>query len=266
MEIDYDKVSRYWDNRLQSTEPLSAVLSLDAPVCLNEAYDKWERYSLFSSIKSSLKNKKVLDVGAGYGRVSLEFAQQSAIVSSVDSSQKMLNLLEQNAKILTLNKNIKTFRMFSDKLSLSRKFDIIICFGLLEHLSPHSRNATIRNCFSHLKKSGKFYTIINNSDNLFLKKKYNNHKNSYNGYQSNLIGINWLNRICKKNDMKTEVVASNPNYAILHYYCYHKRLVKGNLLTQMSINALRSDMLAPPYSSMAKLFASHFMVRISHIK
>jgi len=266
MKIDNNKTSQYWDNRIQSTEPLSAVLTLDAPACLNEAYDKWERYSLFSSIKSSLKNKKVLDVGAGYGRVSLEFAQQSAIVSSIDISQKMLNLLKQNAEILTLNNNIRTFRMLSDKFSLNNKFDIIICFGLLEHLSPHSRNTTIRNCFSHLKKSGQLYTIINNSDNLFLKKKYSNHKNTYDGYQSNLVGMNWLNRICKKNNMKTEVVASNPNYAILHYYCYHQRLTKGNLLTQMSINALRSDMLAPPYSSMAKLLASHFMVRISHIK
>lgn len=261
MKIDLKKVGSYWDRRLLSTDPLSAVLTFDAPFCLNEAYDKWERYSLFSSIKTSLKNKKVLDVGAGFGRISLEFAQQGALVSAVDISQNMLKMLTKNAKSMGLNSNIRVISDSTDNFNLNIKYDIILCLGLFEHLPYQSRNKTIQNCFNHLKRLGQFYTVINNSNNPFLLEKYRKQKRIYSGYQTSLVGLNWLQRVCVENNAQYEIVASNPNYAILHYFL-NRRKLDSNLLIQMSRNALRADMLNKPYDNMARIFASHFIAKI----
>jgi hypothetical protein len=176
----------------------------------------------------------------------------------------MLNLLEKNAKILNLNDNINTIRASSDKFKLNSKFDIMICFGLLEHVSPQLRIKTILNCFSHLRKSGQFFIIINNSDNSFLRNNYRYRKRRYTGYQSNLIGFNWLKKVCTDYNMRYKIVASNPNYAILHYFYHHEKYINNESLRQFSINALKADMLAPPYNNMSKLFASHFIVKIRH--
>ena len=50
-----------------------------------------------------IKNKKILDVGAGTGRVSLQLAEAGAKVTAFDSSNVMLKVAKDKAK----NKGIK---------------------------------------------------------------------------------------------------------------------------------------------------------------
>lgn len=261
---------RFWTERLNSTDPLSAVLSYDGPPDLNRIYDVWERSSLTNALGSSLAGKKVLDLASGTGRVALHLAQKGANITALDISQAMLDYVAAKAKKSGLAKRLTCIHSSSDAIPADiGKFDIITCCGLLEHLPGAVRKKTMIEAFGVLKKRGKMLAVVNNSENLFLKGRYRLKNQKKNGYYATLVGMKWVNSVCRKADMKTRIVACNPFYAVAHYYLYPNRgkLFKSNGdFRHICELALRCDTNAGLNNPVRDRLASHFLVEIRHQK
>lgn len=100
-----------------------------------EDYDKKEKYlnsfekGKFLSLLLEIKNKKILDVGAGTGRVSLPLALAGAQVTALDISEKILELLKRK------NKKITTVVGEAENLPFENEsFDIVTAAFLIVHL------------------------------------------------------------------------------------------------------------------------------------
>jgi len=59
--------------------------------------DSFEQFSLLPNL-GIVKNKKILDVGAGTGRLALRLAEKGGIITAIDISEKMLRKLEEKIK------------------------------------------------------------------------------------------------------------------------------------------------------------------------
>lgn len=98
-------------------------------------YDKKEKYlnsfekGKFLSLLPEIKDKKILDVGAGTGRVSLPLALAGAQVTALDVSEKILEVLKRK------NKKIATVVGEAENLPFENEsFDIVTAAFLVVHL------------------------------------------------------------------------------------------------------------------------------------
>ena len=115
------------------------VLSSEAGYDLAaEVYDENENYlNSFEQgelipLLGPLAGKKVLDVGAGTGRLSLPLANRGASVTALDVSPKMLELIK--------NTNIQTVVGDAESLPFAdNTFDIVTAAFLIVHLSDPTR-------------------------------------------------------------------------------------------------------------------------------
>ena len=103
-------------------------------------YDKKEKYlnsfekGKLLSLLSDLKNKKVLDVGAGTGRISLELFSLGAQVTALDVSDKILEVLKRkNKKIATVVGEAEDLPFENDS------FDLVVAAFLIVHLKDPTR-------------------------------------------------------------------------------------------------------------------------------
>lgn len=103
-------------------------------------YDKKEAYlnsfekMQFLPLLGDLKGKKVLDVGAGTGRLAIPLAREGAEVTALDVSEKMLMRLYRK------NKQIKTVAGDAESLPFADGyFDIVCAAFLIVHLKDPTR-------------------------------------------------------------------------------------------------------------------------------
>lgn len=257
---------RFWTKRLGSTDALSAVLTYGAPGELNRAYDTWERRNLFSLLKPPLTGKRTLDIGYGTGRIALAMAKEGAEVTAIDISQGMLDHLCRRARRAGLVSRINRIHAASDAIPCSdRTFDIITCFGLLEHLPETVRRKTMQEAFRCLRQTGRLYIVVNNVRNIFLKGKYRLGRQCRDGYYVSLVGLEWLEDICDKYKMTTRVVGSNPLYALAHYYLNPRRKelsISQQEFKQFCKVAVKCDLSGEFEKLIPGRLSSHYMVQI----
>lgn len=127
-------------------------------------YDKKEKYldsfeqGRLLPLFGDLTNKLVLDAGAGTGRLSLRLAARGAVVTALDISPAMLNILRKK------NKNIRTVVGDVENMPYAdASFDYIVATFVIVHL----KNLTkfFDEAYRVLKDSGKlFVTNINQKE------------------------------------------------------------------------------------------------------
>jgi len=243
------------------------VLTYNAPKALNEAYDLWEKETLKSAFPRSLKGKKALDIGCGVGRITLTLAKLGADVSAVDISAAMLGHLEKTARKEKLGNRINLVQSSSAELPFKDKsFEIITCFGLLEHLPEEVRRKTMHEAFRVIQPKGKMFVVINNADCVFLEKSYPMKSQRGDGYFVTLVGLEWLEKVCKVNRMKIRTIAANPRYALNHYFISPDRksyFGSEQNFARFCERSAKYDLLASLDNPGLNKLASHFMVHIS---
>ncbi|MDX1921434.1 MAG: bifunctional 2-polyprenyl-6-hydroxyphenol methylase/3-demethylubiquinol 3-O-methyltransferase UbiG [Candidatus Caenarcaniphilales bacterium] len=109
----------------------------------------------------NLENKKVLDLGSGAGFISIPLAQEGAQVTSVDLSERALELLAQKAGQENCATNIQTVKADITKLEehyalniQPQSYDLVLAMDVLEHVkNPEQIVKRAKEC---LKPGGKF--------------------------------------------------------------------------------------------------------------
>jgi len=268
LRYDANAAEAFWTERLKSTDPLAAVLTYDAHPALNRAYDRWEIEILRSLLPKRGANKRALDIGCGIGRIAVTLAETGLTVTALDVSNAMLTACRKRAGRRGVASRMNYVHGSASDISGDRPlFDIITCFGLLEHLPEPQRRECLRLAFSRLKRRGRMFVVVNNSDNVLLKPKYPLKRQRDDGYYVGLVGMRWLQEVSARLGMTTKLCSANPFYALTHYLLMPRR----DVLAMSEKECRRVCRLAgdldldhPLDGPLPDRLASHFMVEIRH--
>jgi ubiquinone/menaquinone biosynthesis C-methylase UbiE len=78
---------------------------------------------------------RVLEIAAGTGRFSLELAKRGAIVTALDSSEKMLNITKEKFKDAGLEEQLSLHKGSATDLPFEKdEFDICVCINAMNHI------------------------------------------------------------------------------------------------------------------------------------
>jgi ubiquinone/menaquinone biosynthesis C-methylase UbiE len=258
----------FWTNRLATSDPLAAVLTYDAPSEANEAYDLWERQSLQRLLERPLKHKLALDIGCGTGRISLTLARQGAHVTALDVSRAMLRFCRDQARKARIASQIRCIQACAHQIPCpDDQFDIITCFGVLEHLPVFIRRRCLDEAARLLRPRGKMYVIVNNKNNPLLTPRYRVKKTMPKGYFVSLVGLDWLMKTCRAKYLSAELRAANPCYALAQYGLMSGKglsFLSGPQQRALFQLAVESDLRRPPFDPLSRSLASHFLIEITH--
>lgn len=115
------------------------------------------------------KSKKILDLGCGTGRHSIELAKRGYSVTGLDLSESLLNKAREKSSALKLK--IDFIRGDARNFKLVNKFDLIImiCEGAFPLMETDEMNfAILENAYNSLEKNGKLiFTTLNGLFPLF---------------------------------------------------------------------------------------------------
>lgn len=113
-----------------------------------EAYlDSFEKDKLIPLL-GDIKNKKILDVGAGTGRLAARLSKAGAFVTALDVSEGMIERLKNKGL-----KNIETVIGDAEALPFAdNSFDVVVAAFLIVHLSDPRR--FFDECYRVLKDGG----------------------------------------------------------------------------------------------------------------
>jgi 2-polyprenyl-3-methyl-5-hydroxy-6-metoxy-1,4-benzoquinol methylase len=139
-EVAIGRVKEYWNAR-----PCN-IRHSTAPVGSRQYFDEVEarKYFVESHIPGFAEferwgGKRVLEIGCGIGTDTVNFARQGAQVSSVDLSEKSLELARQRVKVYGLEGQVQFYLGNAEELSSVvpvEGYDLIYSFGVIHH-TPH---------------------------------------------------------------------------------------------------------------------------------
>lgn len=113
----------------------------------------------------NLKNKSILDLGAGTGSTTLVLAKHFGHIDAFDTDQKALLLCNLRLKENGLGEKVTIFKT-TNLSSINKKYDFILMNAVIEHIplsKKDLRRKVIRQAFSLLKPGG--YLYINDTPN-----------------------------------------------------------------------------------------------------
>ena len=139
-EVEIARVRDYWNER-----PCN-IRHSTAPVGTKEYFDQVEarKYLVEYHIPGFAeferwRGKKVLEIGCGIGTDTINFARAGAQVTTVDLSEKSMELARRRAAVFGLEDRIRFCAGNAEQLSAfvpPEPYDLIYSFGVIHH-TPH---------------------------------------------------------------------------------------------------------------------------------
>jgi SAM-dependent methyltransferase len=139
-KVEIGRVRDYWNQR-----PCNIRHSIQ-PIGTKAYFDEVEsrKYFVESHIPrfaqfERWQHKKVLEIGCGIGTDTINFARQGARVTSVDLSEKSLEIARQRVEVYRLEKQVVFYSGDAEQLSAFvpvEPYDLIYSFGVIHH-TPH---------------------------------------------------------------------------------------------------------------------------------
>jgi SAM-dependent methyltransferase len=113
---------------------------------------------------------KILEIGAGTGRITIPLLKQGLDITALDIAHRMLQILKEKAK--KENLSVKTICADMRKFKLKDKFDaVIITFRTFQHMySVKDQLATLKTIRKHLKPKGVLIFDVYNPSLKYLAK------------------------------------------------------------------------------------------------
>jgi 2-polyprenyl-3-methyl-5-hydroxy-6-metoxy-1,4-benzoquinol methylase len=266
MSHTYDptKAEDYWSTRLRQTDQLAAVLSFSLPEYLNRGYSEWEIHSIIHSLPR-LERLKVLDLGCGVGRVTVPLAQQGALVTSFDNSSEMLAAAQLNVEEAGVAQSVTFEKGSADELPFSDEtFDVVICVGVLEHLPPPVREATLREIIRVVRRPGDLVLVVNNTESQFLTKenRYQMQEQQENGYFVGLIGRDSVETRLRDAGFTVRSAGSNLFQSLVKHLGQRIGLLEDNLgvMSDLTRISMRLDIAYPNKGDLDTAFADQWVV------
>ena len=122
----------------------------------------------FIEERSSVEDKKVLDVGCGGGILAEALSELGANVTGIDASENTIGVAKSHSRsigsdVIYIQNTIEEFISSHP----NEKFDVITCLEMLEHVP--SPNEIIKSCSNLLKDDGNiFFSTINRNPRSYL--------------------------------------------------------------------------------------------------
>lgn len=160
------------------------------------------------------KNLKILDIGCGTGRHSIELAKRGYTVKGIDLSQSQIDRAIENAK--TANVQIDFSITDARNLSFQKEFDLalMICEGGFPLMETDEMNyAILKSASIALKEHGKFiFTTLNGLFPLFhsVKDFINSH------YDTDISKVNNFDLMTFRDISEIEITDDSGNKKNLH--------------------------------------------------
>jgi 2-polyprenyl-3-methyl-5-hydroxy-6-metoxy-1,4-benzoquinol methylase len=139
-QVEISRVKEYWDRR-----PCNIRHSTQS-VGSKEYFDEVEarKYLVEPHIPAfaefeKWRGKKVLEIGCGIGTDTVSFADHGASVTSVDLSEKSLDLARQRTAVYGVQDQVHFYRGNAEELGTFvpvEPYDLIYSFGVIHH-TPH---------------------------------------------------------------------------------------------------------------------------------
>ena len=136
-QVQITRVKDYWDDR-----PCN-IRHSTATVGTKEYFDEVEARKYFVEYHipgfaefARWKGKKVLEIGCGIGTDTINFARAGAQVTTVDLSEKSMELARQRAAVFGLEDRIRFCAGNAEHLSAfvpPEPYDLIYSFGVIHH-------------------------------------------------------------------------------------------------------------------------------------
>jgi 2-polyprenyl-3-methyl-5-hydroxy-6-metoxy-1,4-benzoquinol methylase len=139
-EVEIGRVREYWDQRpcniRHSTQPVGSREYFDEVEA--RKYLVEPHIPVFAEFEK-WRGKRVLEIGCGIGTDTVNFARHGARVTSVDLSEKSLELAQQRAAVYGVQEQVQFYRGNAEELNSFmpvETYDLIYSFGVIHH-TPH---------------------------------------------------------------------------------------------------------------------------------
>lgn len=98
------------------------------------------------------QNKSILDIGCSVGTIDFFLSDKAKKIVGIDISKKAIEVAKKNSEILHVSDNVFFKVLKFPEQYIQKKFDLIICSEVLEHISNDS--LALRIIYSSLKRNG----------------------------------------------------------------------------------------------------------------
>lgn len=144
-----------------------------------------DRYESIPWIDSAIRlnDSTILEIGCGTGSATTAMGEQGAKVIGIDVHREALAVAELRAQVHGV-KNVSFIQGNAVDLTVltrDHRFDLIVFFAVLEHMTFEERKSALRAAWESLPK-GKYLCITDTPNRLWF----------YDGHTSHLSFFNWL--------------------------------------------------------------------------
>ena len=152
--MDEKAVKNFWDQRAECY----GKTTFHGITTFSESAETKERNKLEKEeIRKRIdfdKDRRIIDIGCGVGRITLALAKDVDFIVGVDYSQPLIDIASKKAEEVGLT-NIEFICASSYNFQHNEKFDVAVILGLFSYMNDDNVVKTINNISRHLKKGGK---------------------------------------------------------------------------------------------------------------
>ena len=131
-----------------------------------------------------LKNKKLLEIGCGTGSSSITLAEQGAEVTGIDVDIPSIKAARLRANLLALK--IKFLELSGTEINkLNDKFDVVIFYATLEHMTVEERIESLKQAYSLLSENG-YLIVVEAPNRLWIEDTHTSELPFFNWLPDNL--------------------------------------------------------------------------------
>lgn len=125
----------------------------------------WKGNYSLDMLDPAMNEGRILDAGCGSGKYSIPLKMRGFDVVSLDISFRALEMLRKSSKTRELEIDIMAANVFQLPF-MDDSFDLVWCYGVLQHLLSKERNTAVREFERILKKEGVLFIEVFGKDDM----------------------------------------------------------------------------------------------------